>query len=518
MAPPRPDNPTTPPQPRLRAPAAAPAAPTRHGSLTRDGVPPQRFRRRRQGDSSPTLEAPVHAPARPPHGGKKLPAPAPAPAAEAAPNQVRAWPPPAAASAAPFAAKHRHERLLVERLHSELGRLAQLGARLRAGHDEVGLAADRGSHAAAGGANLLLRLLARHGLERPGQNEALVAQRRAPVGGRRCKRLQIEMLQQPLDRLAVARLVEVFANTAGDLVADIADGAQVVLARAAERVDGFEAQRKRAGRALADVANSQPVDKAVERAMARALDRVEQVLRALLGHPLKPRDLIVRQAVEVVEFLHHPGFNQLADQLVAEAVDIHAALGGEVANRLAHSRRAIDVYAKVADLALLVHDRAAAIRAMRRHLELARTRLALLGHAYDVGNHVAGALDQHGIALAHVLAADFVEVVERGVRNRHAGERHRLELCNRGERTDPPDVHRNLVDPRLGLLGLELERHRPSRRARDLAQLLLERKRVDLGDHAVGFVVERMALCGNLRVVFQHLVDAVTYLRQRIHL
>ena len=66
-----------------------------------------------------------------------------APASEAAPNQVRASPRSASASAAPFTAKHRHERLLVEHLHSELGRLAQLRSRLGAGHDEIGLAADR---------------------------------------------------------------------------------------------------------------------------------------------------------------------------------------------------------------------------------------------------------------------------------------------------------------------------------------------------------------------------------------
>ena len=74
------------------------------------------------------------------------------------------------------------------------------------------------------------------------------------------------MLQQPLDRFAIARLVEVLADTARDLVADIAHRAQVVLARAPQRLDRVEAQRKlRAPYALADVANSEPVDHAVER-------------------------------------------------------------------------------------------------------------------------------------------------------------------------------------------------------------------------------------------------------------
>src|ERR1700738_805433 len=111
--------------------------------------------------------------------------------------------------------------MFVERLHPELGRLARPGAGLRASHDEVGLAADRGGHAPTCGANLLLRLLARHRFERPGQNEALVPQGGAPLCRWSFQRLEIEMLHQPLDRFAVARLVEGLADAARELGAAV---------------------------------------------------------------------------------------------------------------------------------------------------------------------------------------------------------------------------------------------------------------------------------------------------------
>src|SRR5260370_701191 len=83
----------------------------------------------------------------------------------------------------------------------------------------------------------------------------------------------------------------------------------------------------------------------------------------------------------------------------AQPVDIHAALRCEMAYRLAHARGAVGVDAEVADLALLMNDRGVAHRASRGHLEFAVPRTGFVGDADDVGNHVAGALDQNLVAL-----------------------------------------------------------------------------------------------------------------------
>ena len=58
---------------------------------------------------------------------------------------------------------------------------------------------------------------------------------------------------------------------------------------------------------------------------------------------------------------------------------------------------------------------------------------ALVGDDLDqVGDDVARALDQHGVADAHVLAPDLVLVVQAHVADRDAGQLHRLELRRRG--------------------------------------------------------------------------------------
>src|ERR1035437_2841262 len=99
-------------------------------------------------------------------------------------------------------------------------------------------------------------------------------------------------------------------------------------------------------------------------------------------------------------------------------------------NRFAHPRRAIRIDAEVTDLALLVNDRRAAFRAMCGHLKRLRARMPFPGDSNDVRNDVAGALNQHGVALADVFAPDLVEVVQRSIRNRHAGELHATKLAD----------------------------------------------------------------------------------------
>ena len=125
---------------------------------------------------------------------------------------------------------------------------------------------------------------------------------------------------------------------------------------------------------------------------------------------------------------------------------------------------------------------------------------------------------QDGIALADVLAADLVEIVQRGVGDGDAGELDRLEFGDRGQRSDAADLHFDFVNDGLGLLGFELVGDGPSRRSRDLAQLFLQGKRIDLGDDAVGLVVEFMAAIGQIIPILEHRFDAGAALGERIHL
>ena len=127
------------------------------------------------------------------------------------------------------------------------------------------------------------------------------------------------------------------------------------------------------------------------------------------------------------------------------------------------------------------------------HLRAPFLRLASTGPD-DLGDHVAGLAHDHRVADAHVLARDLVLVVQRRHRHGGAADEHRLELRERRGAAGAADAH---VDPeQLGrlLLGRELERDRPARRAAREAELGALREVVDLHHRTVDLVAERVAV------------------------
>ncbi len=98
------------------------------------------------------------------------------------------------------------------------------------------------------------------------------------------------------------------------------------------------------------------------------------------------------------------------------------------------------------------------------------------------------------VADPDVLAADLVEVVERGPRDRRAGDVRRPQVSHRRQGPGPADVGDDVLDDRLDLLGRELVRDRPARRPADHPEPVLLVEPVDLDDHAVGLVREPVAL------------------------
>ena len=114
-------------------------------------------------------------------------------------------------------------------------------------------------------------------------------------------------------------------------------------------------------------------------------------------------------------------------------------------------------------------------------------------HAHDLGNHVAGAPHDHGVADLHVLAPDLVLVVQRRVGHGHAADEHGLQPRDRRDRAGAPDLHVDAEHLGRHLLGRELVRDREARRARDEAEPLLQREIVDLVDDAVDVERQRLA-------------------------
>ena len=110
--------------------------------------------------------------------------------------------------------------------------------------------------------------------------------------------------------------------------------------------------------------------------------------------------------------------------------------------------------------------------------------------ADDLRDHVAGALDDHDVALADVLAVDVLLVVERRLGDGDAADLDRLQLRPRVERARAADADVDLFSfvcrgHRRPLVGA-----RPARAAVQRAEPLLLLDRVDLAHHAVDLVVE----------------------------
>ncbi|MET4825857.1 hypothetical protein ABH972_003446 [Bradyrhizobium ottawaense] len=147
----------------------------------------------------------------------------------------------------------------------------------------------------------------------------------------------------------------------------------------------------------------------------------------------------------------------------------------------------------------------------------------------DLRDHIAGALDHHGVAdpdvapLAQHLALvadalDIVLVVQRDVLHDHTADADRFELADRRERAGATNLNLDVAQHSHGPLGREFMRDAPARRARDEAEPLLPVDAIDLVDDAIDIVVELGALFLDALVERDQLLDGVAQLGQRIGL
>ncbi len=150
----------------------------------------------------------------------------------------------------------------------------------------------------------------------------------------------------------------------------------------------------------------------------------------------------------------------------------------------------------------------------------------------DLRDDIAGALDRDGVAdpdidrLAFVVgaqhlpvaaeAADIVLVVERRILDHHAADRDRLQPRHRRQRAGAPDLNIDGEEFGRRLLGRELVRDRPARRAGAEAQAILQRQVVHLVDDTVDIVVEAGALLLDRAIDGERIVHAGAALHQRI--
>ncbi|MNI36502.1 hypothetical protein D3C73_905530 [compost metagenome] len=116
-------------------------------------------------------------------------------------------------------------------------------------------------------------------------------------------------------------------------------------------------------------------------------------------------------------------------------------------------------------------------RAGRGHDEFLRVVGALFKHrAQHFGDDVTGPAHDDRIALAHVLAADFVFVMQRRVGDGHAAHEYGLQARHRGDGTGAAYLDFDVQQRRGGFLGGELMGQGEARCARHKTQYLLRRQ------------------------------------------
>jgi hypothetical protein len=131
--------------------------------------------------------------------------------------------------------------------------------------------------------------------------------------------------------------------------------------------------------------------------------------------------------VDVRDVLYEAEVEELGGYLLAEAIYVHSPLGGPVDDVLEGLGGAAGVHAAGDGLTLWAKDRLSADGARPWHLEGVFVAVALLVERTDyLRDHVPSPLDHYGVADEDALLLYVVLVVERGARDGHPADVHRL--------------------------------------------------------------------------------------------
>jgi hypothetical protein len=257
----------------------------------------------------------------------------------------------------------------------------------------------------------------------------------------------------------------------------------------------------------AHVPDGQADEHAREPAALRVLERLHHVLGALVAHALEARQLLRREAEQVVRAVHPRVLDDLHQQRLAHAVDVHGLPPREVLEALEHLVGTRRVGAEHEDL--LADHRAPTGGALRgRHEGHGAVGTGREVHAHHLRDDVARLLHEHQVANAHVFASELGEVVQRRAAHGGAGQRHRVQLGHGRELAALAHLHADGAQPRGAPLGRELVGDAPVGVVAGGAERRVVRELVHLDDHPVdlegqpmpALVVARAVRIGGARV------------------
>ena len=163
------------------------------------------------------------------------------------------------------------------------------------------------------------------------------------------------------------------------------------------------------------------------------------------------------------------------------------------------------------------HRRLERARAVGREpVRLCAGRPFVRDHPQHLRDHVAGALDFHRVADAHVEAGDLVGIVQGRVLHHDAADRDGGELGDRGQRAGAADLDFDRINGSRRLLRRKLVRQRPARAARHKTEPVLPVEPVDLVHDAVNVIAEAGAFLFDLAIGGEQFVERVAEPHQRI--
>ena len=101
-----------------------------------------------------------------------------------------------------------------------------------------------------------------------------------------------------------------------------------------QRLEIAEMTRQGARRRLADLPDAEGVEETGESRRLASGQRREHVRRGFVAQAREPRELPVRQPIEIADIGDEALLDELVDELVAETPDVHRPPGGEVPEAL----------------------------------------------------------------------------------------------------------------------------------------------------------------------------------------
>ena len=198
----------------------------------------------------------------------------------------------------------------------------------------------------------------------------------------------------------------------GDAWADALDVVEILLRGIHQVEQAGIALGDQLGHDRTDKANAQGGQQPVDRALLALLDAGLQVLHALFAVAFERADLIPGQVVDVGQVVDIALAHKQLGLLDAKALDVHRPARDEVLDRAHQLARAGAVDAVGGRFARRAHERLAADGAGGGHGPDPLFAGAQFGQrAQDLGDHLAGPLDDHLVADADVQVADVVLVV-----------------------------------------------------------------------------------------------------------